>query len=95
MQAAQGSHAKLAVDGRAAGVHVGDHGERIARRARAMARIVTLTITYDVDDEGKSLSEELANWTQGDVNVLDFVWNEGGELKTSREGAVIAIREGE
>lgn len=36
-----------------------------------MARQVTVTITYDMDDEGKTLEDELRDWAEGNVSVAD------------------------
>jgi hypothetical protein len=38
-----------------------------------MARMVTITITYDMDDEDKSLQDELRDWLDGNVNVQDII----------------------
>ena len=35
-------------------------------------RIVTVTITYDMDDTVKSLKDELKDWIRGDISVQDL-----------------------
>jgi hypothetical protein len=34
--------------------------------------MVTVTITYDMDDEDKSLEAELNDWLSGSINVQDL-----------------------
>ena len=38
-----------------------------------MARMVTLTITYDCDDTDISLADELQSWRDGDVGLYDVI----------------------
>ncbi len=59
-------------------------------------RMVTVTITYDMDDEEKSLTDELNDWLQGNINVMDLFTGLAGENKTavtSSEGYTIYINE--
>jgi hypothetical protein len=36
-------------------------------------RMVKVTVTYDMDDESKSLFDELQDWKDGFVNVYDIL----------------------
>ena len=36
-------------------------------------RMVKVTITYDMDDESKSLNDELQDWLEGRISVQDIV----------------------
>lgn len=36
-------------------------------------RMVRVTIEYDMDDAEKPIQDELQDWLQGNVNVLDIV----------------------
>ena len=59
-------------------------------------RMVTVTITYDMDDEEKPLTDELNDWLQGNINVMDLFTGLAGENKTaatSSEGYTIYINE--
>ncbi len=61
-----------------------------------MARLVTVTITYDMDDTEKSLTDELNDWLQGNVNILDLFSVLAGDNKTaatSADGNTIYINE--
>lgn len=61
-----------------------------------MARLVTVSITYDMDNTEKSLTDELNDWLQGNVNILDLFGALAGENKTavtSPEGNTIYINE--
>jgi hypothetical protein len=63
-----------------------------------MARIVTVTLTYDMDDEDKPLSDELRDWLEGNVNVMDLFAKLNEDGKTclqSEDNSLIMIREGE
>lgn len=42
-----------------------------------MARYVTLSITYDMDDENKTLKAELQDWIRGDVKLEDLLFDDG------------------
>ena len=56
-----------------------------------MARMVRITIDYDMDDTDKPLSAELKDWLGGHVNMADIFDEDGNP--SSDESASVTIRE--
>jgi len=52
-----------------------------------MARMVTITISYDMDDEEKSLGAELRDWLEGHVSVQDLGLSQENGWERSFEAA--------
>ncbi len=60
-----------------------------------MARMVTVTITYDMDDEEKTLADELKDWVEGNISVQDLEFSGAGWPKTgltSSGGSTVCIK---
>jgi hypothetical protein len=50
-----------------------------------MARQITITITYDMDDPDKTLADELQDWYDGNVDLRDLAVDETSKV-TIAEG---------
>lgn len=50
-----------------------------------MARMVRVTIEYDMDDPKKPIADELWDWLQGAVTVQDIVSISGEQAVSIRE----------
>lgn len=74
---------------------IGAQAAWVEQEGKGMARTVTIIISYDMDDEEKSLSEELRDWVEGNVNVMDLFTEalpEGKEAMSSLDNSLIRIQ---
>ncbi len=55
-------------------------GPTYHERENTMARMVKLTVTYDMDDMEKPLADELKAWKWGRIAVIDVLDSDDGTV---------------